>query len=485
MRNAPIVQIIEQMGTRERTRFRDYLASPYFRVRADVQAFYDLILSHLQGQMKDFTPDAVQQRLRPENAPDNYISLLKTRLRDHWEAFSAQEDLRNDKAAYNLRKLAAMQARGESKSFKKLYRATQNLLKSEDLHSYDQYRKWFELSYLQVLYATDQTSRNEPFPLEDSFDMLERFWRSTWLKLKVAHRNLGEIIAKPGNAGPNNGTNRTNGTNLMVQAYEIALKLLETQEEEEYWKLCTLLENHSLSFSSSEVIDLYGIAVNYAVSRAASGNDDFWKETIRMYRRRMDVMLDLQDGKINALDFKNLITLLARDYTREARAEFERYHQKLIRDFRGLAVKYARGILDFYEGKYAVARDHFRKVAAISQQYGKDPYYRFDTRIYLLMIAYELENNDEFESHTRFKEMLKRERKQIKRGKSGGISEPMLANYENFYHLSARLYRLRLSPNAHPDRLKALRAEVMQINGIICRGWLITKIDKLLDIQKP
>ena len=481
MRNAPIVQIIEQMGARERTRFRNFLASPYFQVRADVREFYGLILSHLQGTLKEFTEETVLAALRPKNPPDNYISLLKTRLRDQWEAFCAQEDLRSDRTAYNLRKLAAMQARGQERSFNKIYRQTKKLLSGVNEHGYEHYRKWFEMSYLQVLFATNQTSRNEPLPLGDSFEMLERFMKSTWLQLRVSLLNLKQIIANPGEDGTAAAPFEIDESDdLMVQAYAIALNLLLTNDEEEYWKLCTLLENHSLSFAPLEAMDLYGIAVNYAYGRAALDNPDFWKETIRMYRRRVDVMLDLQDDKIYALDFKNLITLLARDDIAEARAAFARYHNKLMRDFRGIAVRYARGILDFYDGNFKEAQRHFRKVANISRQYGQDPYYRFDTRIYLLMIAYETEKNEEFEAGVRFREMIRRERQQIRRGKGGGISEGMLANYENFYHLTMRLYRLRMSPNVREDRFRALRDEVTAIHGLKCRAWLLSKIEALL-----
>lgn len=321
MQDSKFISILRQLSTRERSRFQDYVHSPFFNKHTASQLLCDYILEYAP----DFDNQALKkgtafQTLFPqETYEDQRTYTLLSYLLQLMNDFLAQIQLEQENALirYNsLKQLRHLEQLKQWKSVKKQWskQLEKSVLRDEqyflDLYYYHQEldaqfiqeggrssnpnlqlkSDYLDISYLsnKLKTACDMQSRNT---------VVKANYQSWELKhiLKLIEDDWTRFEQYP-----------------PIKVYASILKMLQTGSDVNYQKVKKLLPQYLNAFPPKDLKLQYDYLINYIIRKLNTGSPEWYKEFLELHQFLLEEEILLVDGYLPEWDYKNIVTVALR-----------------------------------------------------------------------------------------------------------------------------------------------------------------------------
>lgn len=319
MRQTKLVEALCTLGTRERTRWRQYVHSDFFNKHARLRQLCDYLL--------DRAPAWQPERLRKQDvypllfgAEEPYNELkINNLISDLYElllGFLAYERQEAEPLERQYHALMALSERNLDKHAAAALDRYGAMLRSRTDRTADWYRA--EMKYWEA----DDLLQNRRSRRNATGEQLSRQTEATThahllekLQLEVAILSRNTLSVK-GNADQHN--ERTirmpdaadDVTQLppAVRVYHAAHELLLHPAPETFGALAAELSEHHTLFRKDELRSLYQCALNYCIRRINDGQPGAYADTLDLYRTLLEREVLLQGGRLSQWTYKNIAT---------------------------------------------------------------------------------------------------------------------------------------------------------------------------------
>lgn len=468
-----LVNLLQQLSSRERTKFQEYIDSPFFNKNEKIKQLYQLLLGFApEFSFPQIDKAAIYQTIYGKQEAynelrlNNLISDLLHLLYDYLAYLQLEAKETQKKALL----LEALQERG---LYQQITRQSRRYKKIQDQQPYrsqayfwDAYLLHDELDRLSLSIG----KRGYDVNLQLKNDMLDTFY--TCNKLSIAcdmiSRNtvvnagyqcyfLEEII-KEYEARPNLSEQPA------IQVYYKTLEMLQQQDETiHYYELKALLDQHWQLFPARELRILYHYALNYGVKKINSGQRQFYREILELYKILLNKKIIFKEGYLTQWTYINIVTAGIRlkefnwteRFINEYRSSLQPREQHNVYTYNLAALYYAK-------------KDYKSALQLLHDVEFTDAFYHLSAKIIQLKSYYDLEETEAFFS------LVEATRIYLTRNRQ--LSDYQKRSNANFLKLATRLLQLRLKASTLPKGDKALQLQRIQqqleSKNIANKGWL-------------
>ena len=472
MRNSKLFYFLNQLNSKSRKEFHDFLLSPYFNKKKEPVLLFEVLnkrlLSKKSGELSDEKGHALVFPGEAYNA--NSFRKLKTALLDLLLQYFAHTALKNAPDRMNLTLLKHVGDLKADHYFDFLYKKASKSLSPDHL---DYLELAYQLELERTYYLNRTTGRTPESNLTEVINLLDQSYALRKLNLGFNARNLAFLY---GNQLEIKGMpellaaveqDLASRPVIVQMVYRRYMTIVEREELEHYHDLKRLLSAHAHEIHPGLAKDLYTGALNFCIYRINKGTPDFLAELLSVYKAMLKAGFLLVDGYFPHSHFKNMVAAGARLGEYEWTKGFlNTYGPLLEQSGHASALAYNQAVLDYFQQEYELAERGFHQVMGDI----KDIHYGVDARVYLLRIYYETENPVGMDSlcHS-FRLFLDR---------SAKLSQSKKDNYYTFIKFYRRLMNV---PPGDVKRLERLRQDVVESVRIAPYDWLLEKIDAYLE----
>lgn len=319
MRQTKLVEALCALGTRERTRFRQYVHSDFFNKHARIRQLCD----HLLACAPAWQPGRMRKQdayplLFGAEEPYNELK-INNLISDLYElllGFLAYERQENEPLERQYHAVMALSERNLDKHATAALERYGALLRTRTDRTADWYRA--EMKYWEA----DDLLQNRRSRRNATGEQLHRQTEATThahllekLQLEVAFLSRNTLSVK------GNANQQAEPALLMsdtpkdvaqlppaVRVYHAAHKLLLYPAPETFGALTSELSEHHTLFRKDELRALYQCALNYCIRRINDGQPGAYADTLDLYRTLLDREVLLQGGRLSPWTYKNIAT---------------------------------------------------------------------------------------------------------------------------------------------------------------------------------
>ena len=473
MKNTRLIDLLRTFSTRERSRFRHFVHSPFFNKHVKLTALCDFILQFAPDfTHKDLEKEQVflhlyGKKAYNENKLNNLISDLLQLLYDYLahyrfeqqpvlqKQFLIEELLQREAFKHvekNARRLRHLQEKSPERSYN-YYQVAYQFYEQLDYYELSRAGKRFnenlqlESDHLDLYYlcnkfrlACEMASRNAIIKATYDCQLLEPL-----LTYYEARPELQKVIA--------------------IRVYHKTLQLLNDRNETQYfWELKELLTAHASIFPTAELHNLYNYSLNYCIQKINSGDSSFYKEILDIYKVMLEKEIIFVNGYLRQWSYKNIITTGIRlkdfDWTEWF---IHHYKDRLLAEERGNAVAYNLAAL------YYAKSDLKNALLQLQDVEFNHSSYHLGAKIIQLKSYFELKEEEAFYALVEaFKKYLHRNR---------DISDFQKKANNNFLKLAKRLYKIKAdkmlwSAADYQRRIKELNNRIEEAKPLANSNWL-------------
>lgn len=435
-----LLELLRKMETRERTRFRELVDSPFFNKNTKLRKLCHHILQYGPDFRHPDLEKAVVHRQvfgkQPyrELAFNNLVSdllqlayqylsvnYLQSQPEQHLE-YLCLDLLERDlpkQVSRQIRRWKLWRSKREDRSYE--YFLYAHLLhekkdqlsltggqrkKGEDLQlESDTLDRYFIINKLRI--ACDMTSRNAVVNAGYTCHFLR--------EIREYQKQHPELDQLP-----------------LVQVYSQALRMLEMpRETTHYYRLKELLATYRPVIPQRELRILYNYALNVCVRQINIGKSAFYKEIWDLYKLLLAEGILLKNGQLSQWSYSNIITsamrLRAYEWTETFIHDYKNYLPEEVREN---AYSYNLAALYFERGDYT------RALHLLFDVEFTDAFYHLSAKIIQLKVYYQLRETEAFFS------LIEATRHYIARNRQ--LSEYQKKSNANFLKLASRLFQYRI-----------------------------------------
>ncbi len=435
-----LISILRTLQPRELRRFEEYVHSPFFNKNENVKLLFDSLAQYSasgyieeeldwERSFRHVFPD-----IRPEEQRLRYVMTDLTKLLEDFVGYLEFE--RAD--LYRRHKtLMALDNRKLGKYFQQTFEGLLEMNQKQPFRDVDyffQQHLLYEDAYLHLLHEDNRGIKDT---LQLAIDNLDYYYLSNKLRFCCVMFNRENILqVKYENSLTEQVIEFVKQRKLEdVPAIAIYFNILSTlrfpEDESYYQKLKEMLTEHIGLFPKTEAKDMYVFALNYCIKKLNSGRLEFLDELFELYMALLDKSIIIDNGLMEASDYKNIATVGMRTGNLDWTERFiEEYSQKLPEDVRENIHTYNLAFLSYYRGQFS------QSLKLLQQVDFEDVYYQMDAKVLLLKTYYELQEEEPFFSLVdAFHNFIKRNRT---------ISEYQKTAYLNFVKYAKKLMHIRL-----------------------------------------
>lgn len=468
-----LVSLLKKLSTRERTKFQEYVDSPFFNKSEKIRQLSQVLL----GFAPAFSPEKINKRAiyhtiygkkakYNELRLNNLISDLVQLLYDYLALLQLEVRETQKKALL----LEALQDRGLYRQIPRQARRYQQLQERQAYRNqsffWNAYLLHDELDRLSL----SSGKRGYDVNLQLKNDMLDTFY--TCSKLSIAcdmtSRNtvvnaayqcyfLEEIIAEC-KARP------ALREQPAIQVYFKTLDMLRQQDETtHYYELKALLDQHWQLFPARELRTLYHYILNYGVKKINSGQRHFYREIWELYKILLNKNILFREGYLTQWTYINIVTAGIRLKEFQWTENFINHYRSSLQPTEQLNV-YTYNLAALYYAK----RDYKSALQLLHDVEFTDAFYHLSAKIIQLKSYYDLGETEAFFSLA--------EATRIYLTRNRQLSEYQKRSNANFLKLATRLLQLRLKADTLPkvekeQQIKRINQQLENKN-IANKGWL-------------
>lgn len=476
MQYAKVVSEIEAMDGRERERLRQFVHSPYFNTHAPTARLLDYVLKELRRKRPRLGTEELTKFLAPASAPDTLSALMKLLNR-----FLAVEEMAEEPFVEERLLLRRSARQHRNKLLENRAKRLRRQFVGYPYRDAPYHLAGYEVNRLTGDLRTE-TRRKHIAEFQHMLDHLDRYWLVEKLRhachfsanrvVMNVHYDLhliDEIVAFLGGDAGAKLREEEPGIDCY---YRIYLSIHDVDNPLHYERMGYYLGPGLDSIPPDERKDLLIFATNYCIDRIKSGQNDYRRELLNLYRRALDSGIIYTDtDEITEWDFKNIVTIgSATGELSWTEAFIESHRERLpatVRDnvyaLNKARFLYSAGRLDEAAELLIGVRDHNVQghLARVLLQ---------------VQIAY-AQVEDEFALN-----LLEAFRLYVHRNANMTVADKR--SYNNFIRLARQLINLRLNwaysdPAANQRRLNSLNDAVRDTKLLHGRGWLAQQSGQL------
>lgn len=456
--------MVSRLQARERTRLRQFLASPYFNQRTDVLALWD----HLSEQAfawPELSRTDIWQAVYPGEAFDGKrFRLLVSYLTRLIERFLAVEAFEEDTFSVKMTVARQWRKRAAPKLHLRWLREADKALEKTPYRHADYFRRRYDwqLDWYRQAYEQTPESGEAAKDLAQAFDLAlltsklrqnclllaharvyPQAYQADWWDQWLDQLQVDDLPPEP-----------------TVLAYWHCTQMLRRRDGEQHFqRFKELLVRAGQQFPPEEARDLQLLAINYGIRQVNEGNPRYFRDILDLYQAGLDQGYLLRDGVLSRFTYHNIVAVALQVEDPDwAQTFIDTWTPQLERRYRERMYNFSRAKIAYAQRRYADALPY------LQQANYHDPLLNLGARALLLKIHFELDEWDVLQSHLdAFQTYLRRNR---------GLGYHRL-NYQNLIRYTRKL--LKLAPHDRAGR-KRLREAILHEKALTEKEWLLQQL---------
>ena len=244
-----------------------------------------------------------------------------------------------------------------------------------------------------------------------------------------------------------------------IQLYYHTYRMLAQEDESAYRILRELLSDQSHILPETERRDLYLHTLNYCITHLNKGNKAFLRDIFLLYKEGVMNEVLMENGVLSPWTYKNIVSA-------GLKLEEIEWIEEFVEKYRShLPVVHQPGFYQYNRARIHFVKEEFKEVSHLLQKVNiKDPFTMLAAKVLLIESHVESEKLELAEyALLNFLQLLKR-KKGLTYHKTG---------YINFAKMGLKLVQLDPQDAEAGPRL---RQEVMDLEMLVERDWLLTKL---------
>lgn len=441
------------------------MRSPFFNQRADVIALFDYLAFAKKNPDVPVEKKTIFQHLFPNQIyDDELMRLVMFFLQKNIKHYFSYVAIFDNEVSKSIYLCQALRQRGLAQAFEKeLQKANQLLQKSSHRNISFHYHN-YQL-HLERYEQEHKNRRSGQMNLQELADELTTFYIADMLRhsctilshqsMSRQHYDLQLLEEVLGQVEKGNYEDTP-----AVSIYYHAYKALSNQANETHFhRLKALITTYWSAFPSTEIRDIYLLAINYCIRRLNQGEKNFIREAFELYQSGLRQKILMEDNLLSKFTYNNVMMLgLALDEWEWVSSFLEQYKQFLPTKERENIYRYNQAIYFFRQPDYDKAMRLLHRVEF------RDVQYNLNARRMLLRMYYELQEFDALES------LLDSFRTYIHRQKDLGYHRE---HYLNLIAIVKKMLRQNLQNKAVKTQI---RREVEAAKALAEKKWLLEQL---------
>ena len=397
MEDSKLWQILAALSVRERGRFQDYLASPFFSAGPAVQRMYQVLLEdYLYTGLGAPGKEAFWVQLHPKECFDDVVFRTRcSQLLKQVEGFLVQVGLQQSLHTRDSLLLGELEQRRLDRHLHYALQRTRKALATAERQDEDWSLAHYQLERAQYQYDARQEQRSQKLAPLAASESLDAFYLASRLRLACELRNLQHILQLEHDVTLSSGIQ-----DMLEQAafrdlpavslYAAVWRLLEEDSDEAaYRDLRERILHDGPRLAPMDQQGLYIYAINYCIRQANRGETHYLAELLGLYREALERGVLFAAGSLAPSTYKNIVTVGLRvgEYP-WVRSFIRRYRSRLPAAKRENAYTYNLAKYYFTVRRYDDVLPLLREV-----EYD-DVFYALDAKVMLLKVYYETGETD-------------------------------------------------------------------------------------------
>ncbi len=476
MHKTQLFSILQKFSTREKSRFRAFLESPFFNKNKHIQSLGKYIL-HTKIESSNNQLDRLivyREVFRGEKYNETKFNNLVSDTLQLVYQFLAHTQV--EKNALLQQQL--LQEHLQDKDLEsKISRTSQRFLQLQEKSPYRNYQFfYYKYQYYDALDAAflAQSKHSQDSNLQSKSDQLDLYFMAN--KLRIACDMLSRNIVI-------NAQYKSHLLSDILKYYEqhqarfeqipalsiyhqVYLMLSNLENEENYQEVKLQLARHWQLFPPEEARTLYSFVLNYGVRKINSGKSHFYKEILNLYQFLLEQKIIIKNDSITRWTFTNILMAAIRlrefDWAEYFILTYDKY---LSEQERLNVVTYNLANL-YYEKK-----DFQKALQTLHNVEFNDPSYHTGAKIIQMKCYYELDETEAFFALVdAFKMYILRSKK---------LSAYQKRANKNMLTLATKIYKLqlakgRINKEEYTQRHQKILKRLENANPIANKSWLNT-----------
>lgn len=474
MQNSKLIETLKTLETKELTRFKEYVHSPFFNKHKVVCKLCNYMLGFApKFEHKKLSKEHIFKHLFPNETYNStavytYTSNLLILLTDYLATSKFEEN----QLQVKLYSLQALRSRGLVKQFNTIAKQYTSLLnktiRDRDYHYY-QAALYNEFDRILPVRNQDQNIQLKDTELEIVF-LIDK------MQIACDMINRNSIIGSD---------YKTSGINLVLEWLEsdkeyylkfpevrinyTIYKLIKTDNKEYYDDLRAFLTDKTHIYPKTKIKLIYDYLINYCIKKMNTGDLDYFREFFELHRFLLkEEVLLLEDGSLDEWDYKNIVTAGAR------LGEFD-WVETFIYEYKNFVRLGAReNVFNYNLAYYYFSKNKYSNTLELLHHVEfTDSSYYIGAKIIQLKCYYVLgELEASLSLIATFKNYIQRSK--VLSDYKKEMNQNMLKMAKKVIALEAK--KITLSKNKIKEQKTVLKRQIEELSPIANADWLLTTL---------
>jgi hypothetical protein len=466
-----LVSILRTLSNKELKHFESFINSSFFNKNEKVIELFNILKKHHPDYEEHKLPvlPVIQKLFPGETADEQKLRYVMTDLTKLLEEYLSFVEYDKNEIYKKHLLLDSYDGRNLDKYFLSALEETATEQKKQPYRDVNYFFNQHLIEANAYEHSLSRKPRTIGSSLQEAVDNLDYYYLSNRLRYSCAILTRETLLQeKYNNLMLDQIFEFLSKTNLdhvpAISVYlQVALTYLESDNEQHYRKLISLLDTYSGLFTLGEVKDIYQHATNYCLRKLNAGKRELLPELIELYKTMIRKEIIFENGYLEPMNVKNIVTAALRGGELEWAEHFlHDYKERFEPEFREATYIYNLANLYYYKKEFGKSLK-LMQTAEID-----DIYYHLDAKVLLLKTYFELDEAEPFYSLVdAFTNYLKRNKL---------IAENQRSIYLNFVKYAKKLMQIRLGSKFS---ISDIRNELNHLSGIANLQWLNEKLDEI------
>lgn len=308
MENSNVYQLVRSFSAAEIKEIRRFLGSPYFNLRQDMLPLFEV----LRAADAPEKPQIWHALFPDKPFDDTQLRLLLSYLNRLLETFLLVQASQEQGLQRKLRLASIYRNRSLNGQYERNMRAFEQELEAQPLRNAQYYSLLRE-------YATESYEKNIAQKPSDTESLAflthttDVYYLSDRLRLVCSELSQKNVYRSDDTASVHQYILALAGQKKWcdlpgIATYLAACNMLLQPEEDGFYRdFKEKLEASKTVFSESELRECYAMCVNYCIKRANSGEKEYEKELLNLYRLMLDAGYLFEHGILSRFTYHNVV----------------------------------------------------------------------------------------------------------------------------------------------------------------------------------
>ena len=323
MHDSKLVELLRSLSTRQRTRFSEYVHSPFFNKHEQLRKLCDYLLKQAPefAASEKMEKEVIYAYLFPDSPyEDEVLYTFFSKLLHLLYDFLVDQRYQDEAKARQLALLQELRQRKMSKHYQASVRKYKTLKSAEDSDAVEQYLEDYRYYQERNREFIAQANPQYDEALQQCSDALDLFFITEKLRMACDMSSRNIVINAQYQARMLDGLLLYLNTDAqryegypVIQIYRNILNTLRQPEQEIFYtQLKDLLQKYREQISRMDLMSIYGYALNYCVRKINEGYTAYYQEALDLYEFLLEKRILWIDGFLPGWEYKNIVTAALR-----------------------------------------------------------------------------------------------------------------------------------------------------------------------------